>query len=72
MYETENEEPLVTYNPVINYLSYFNLFECGNHLLYKIDATCEQARMSTSRDKYYTEMYKTLTGYNDQNNATIE
>ena len=26
--ETEQKETLVTYNPVINELSYFNLFEC--------------------------------------------
>ena len=39
--ETENEEPLVTYNPVINEPSYFNLLECGKTFLNKLDATCE-------------------------------
>ena len=59
--ETEYEEPLVTDNPVIKEPSYFNLFERGKNLSNRIDATCEQACMATSRDKYYTEMYKALT-----------
>ena len=59
--KTEDEEPLVTNNPAINQPSYFNLFECGKNLLNKLDAACEQVCMATSRDKYYTEMFKTLT-----------
>ena len=39
--ETEHEEPLVTDNPVINDLRYFNLFECGKNILNRIDATCK-------------------------------
>ena len=31
--ETEDEESLVTYNPVINETRYFNLFECAKNLL---------------------------------------
>ena len=31
------------------------------HLLNKLDATFEQSCMATSRDKYYTEMFRTLT-----------
>ena len=27
--------------------------------------------MVTSREKYYTEKYKTLTDYNDHNNVTL-
>ena len=49
--ETEDEEPLVTDNPVINDPSYFNLFECGKNFLNKLDATCERACMENSRDK---------------------
>ena len=38
--ETEYEEPLVTYNPVINEQIDFNLFECGKNFLNSLDATC--------------------------------
>ena len=54
--ETEDEEPLVTDNPVIEEPSYFNLFECGKKILNNIDATFEWACMATSNIKYYTEM----------------
>ena len=50
---------------------YFNLFECGKNILNGLDATCKRAYMATSRDKYYTEIYKTLTDYNDRNNAPL-
>ena len=51
--ETENKNPSVTHNPVINELRYFNLFECGKNLLNKLNAMCKRACISTSRDKYY-------------------
>ena len=38
--KTEDEEPSVIDNPVINELRYFNLFECGKNFLNKIDSTC--------------------------------
>ena len=50
--ETEHEEPLVTDNPVVKELSYFNLFECGENILNRLDTTCERECMETSRDKY--------------------
>ena len=59
---------MVTNNQVINEPIYFNLFECGKNLLNKLDATCKGACMATSRDKYYKEMFKTLT---DLMTATI-
>ena len=34
-------------------------------------ATYEQARIANSRDKYNTEMYRTLVDYNDRNNAPL-
>ena len=37
----------------------------------RIDATCEQLCMATSRGRYYTEMIKTLTDYNDCNNTPL-
>ena len=61
IYEIEHEEPLVTDNPVIKEPSYFKLFECGKNLLNRLDATCERACMVTSRYKYYTEIFNTLT-----------
>ena len=39
--ETNNEEPLVTDNSVINAPSYFKMFKCGKNFLNKIDAMCE-------------------------------
>ena len=45
--ETEDEKPLVTDNPLINLLRYFNLFKCGKNFLNELNATCEQAYMAT-------------------------
>ena len=59
--EAEDEEPLITDNPVINYTRYFNLFKCGKNFFNNIYATCERAWMETSKDKWYTEMYNTPT-----------
>ena len=38
--EKYHEEHLVTDNPVINRMSYFNLFECGKNILSRLDSTC--------------------------------
>ena len=59
---------MVTDNPVINEPRYFNLLECGRNILNRIDATCKQACMATSRDRFYKEDFNTLTDYNDRNN----
>ena len=69
--ETQNKESAVTDNPVINDPSYFNLFGCGEKLLNNLDATCGQACMVTSKDKYYMEMWNTLTDYNERNNTPL-
>ena len=37
----------------------------------RLDATCEQECMATSRDRYYTETFKFLTYYNDCNNTPL-
>ena len=71
IYEIEHEKPLVTDNPVIKEPSYFKLFECGKNLLNRLDATCKRACMVTSRYKYYTEIFNTLTYYNDRNNGPL-
>ena len=71
IYETENEEPSVTYNPVINDLRYFNPLEFGKNILNRLGATFKRACMETSRDRYYTEIFKTLNDYNDRNNTPL-
>ena len=39
IYKTEDEEPFITDNPVIKYLRYFYLFDCGKNILNRIDPT---------------------------------
>ena len=65
-------KPQVVDNVVINETSYFNLFNCNKNISYRLDSMCEQARMATSIDRYYMEMYKTLTDYNDCNNKPLQ
>ena len=67
--EAEYEEPTVTYDTVIKELSYFNIFECGNNILNRLNATYKQSCMATPTDKFYTKIYETLVDYNDRNNA---
>ena len=69
--KTEHEEPSVTDNPVTNKPSYFNLFKCGKNLLNRLEVMCERACIATSRDRYYTEIYKTLTDNNYCNNTPL-
>ena len=68
--ESKHEEPSVMYNPVVKEPIYFKIFECGKNILNSLDAACKRACMATSRDKYYTKMYKNLIDYNDRNDAT--
>ena len=58
-------------NTVVKEPSYFCLVECGENILNRIDATCKRACMENSRDKYYTEMLKTISDYNEQKNAQL-
>ena len=37
----------------------------------KLDATYKRAYMATPRDKYYTELYRTITDCNDCNGAPL-
>ena len=69
--EAQHEEHLVTYDPVVKEPSYFKIFQCGKNLLNKLGATCKQACMATSRDKYYTKIYDTLIYYNDRNDVPL-
>ena len=64
--EADHEEPTYTnYSRVIKEPIYFNIFECGKNILNRIDATCKRACTSTPRDKYYTELNRTITDCND-------
>ena len=62
---------MVTDNPVIKEPSYFNLLKCGRNFLNRLDATYERPCMATPREKYHTEIYKTLTDYNECNNEPL-
>ena len=35
----------------------------------KLDATYKRACMETPRDKYYTELFRTITDYNNRNDS---
>ena len=59
--EAEHEEHTVPYDPFIKETIYFNIFEFGNNLLNKLDARCKRACMEKPRDKYYTELLRTIT-----------
>ena len=60
---SEDEEPLIADNTVINETIYFNLFECGKKFLNNLDSTYERAFMENSKDKHYSKMCNTLTDY---------
>ena len=45
--------------------SYFNIFECGRNILYKLDVKYQRVFMATPKDKYYNRFLDTLT--NDNN-----
>ena len=60
---------MVTDDPVVKEPIYFNIFECGKNILNQIDATCERACMENPRDKYYAELYRTITDCNDRNSV---
>ena len=69
--KTKDEEPWVTDNSIINAPSCFKLFKCSKNVLNKIDASCEQACMENSKDKYYMELCNTITDYYDCNNTPL-
>ena len=67
----KNEGLTVMDDPVFKESIYFNIFEYGNIILNKLDATCKQACMVTQRDKYYTEFLRTIIYFNDSNGAPL-
>ena len=56
-------------DPVVKETRYFKIFECGKNLLNKLYAMCERVCMETPRDKYYTELFRTITDCNNRNDA---
>ena len=69
--EAYHDEAFVADNPVVKEPSYFNTFECDKNLLNRLDATCKQVCMENSRDKYYTELLRTITYYNNCNDVSL-
>ena len=53
----------------IQYL--FNISERGKNLLNNLDATYERACMATTKDKYYTELYRTIKDCNYCNGTSL-
>ena len=45
--------------------SYFNIYECGRNILYRLDVTYQRALMATPKDKYYNTLLDTLVKYNN-------
>ena len=54
--DEEHKEPSVT-QKVTNY---FNIYECGSNLLYRLDVTYHWSFMSNPRDKYYNAFLDNL------------
>ena len=59
--EAQYKEPTSTYDPVVKESRYFNIFKCENIFLNKHEATYERSCMATPKDKYHTELYRTIT-----------
>ena len=62
---------MVTDNPAVKEQRYFNIFKCGKNILNRIDATCERLCMANYRDKHYTELLRTITDFNNRNDAPL-
>ena len=72
--DTKDEEPLVTDNSKIEVIKdpgYSKLFECGKKFFNNLDATYERACMANAKEKYRSEMYDTITKYNDQHHTPL-
>ena len=67
----DHEESLVVYNPVVKEMRYLNILECGENILNRLGTTCKQVCMADSRYKYYTELLRAITHFNNPNNAPL-
>ena len=56
---------------VVKELIHFNIFSRGKNILNKLDATCGRTCMATPRDKYYMELLRNITDFNDCNGAPL-
>ena len=65
------DEALVTDNLVIKALGHFKLFKCGKTFFNNLDAMYDRACMENAKYKYWTEMYDTITNYNDWNHTPL-
>ena len=68
---TKDEEPSVMDILLIKAPGYFKLFECGKEFFNNLDAAYECACMENAKDKYWGEMYDTITNYKDWNHAPL-
>ena len=67
--EAEHKETPVMDDPVVKDPRYFNIFKRVRNILNKLKAKCKRAWMATPRDKYYTELFRTMTYFNNWRNA---
>ena len=44
---------------------------CGKEFFNKLDATYERSYMENAKDNHWTEIYDTITNYNDQNHTIL-
>ena len=71
---TKDEEPSVMdnyNNEVIKAPDYFKLFRCNKKFFNYQDGTYKQGCMENSKGKYWSEMYDTVTDYNDRNHTSF-
>ena len=51
--------------------NYFNIFECGGNILDRLGVTYERVCMDTPKEKYYTNLLKSLVDNNNRNGAPL-
>ena len=69
--DTKDKEPLVVDILLIKQLDYFILFDYGKEFFNNLEVTYEKLCMENAKDKYWAEVYDTVTNYNDWNNALL-
>ena len=69
-----DEEPSVTDDSnieVIKVPGYFKLFQCGEKFFNNLDVKYECVCMKNAKEKYWSEIYDTITNYNDWNHTPL-
>ena len=59
--DANDEEPLIRYIFLIKAPGYFKILKCGKELFKNLDATYERACIKNEKNRYWTEMYDTIT-----------